>query len=103
MAAVVVAMVASSALARHASRDREVVDVRVGAELRAELLAATVVDKVADLRAGVVEVTEDPRAERAALDAEPQLADVDPLHGERPLLDDALRALGREHEAVSGA
>jgi hypothetical protein len=94
MAAVVVATVAS--------RDREVVDVRVGAELGVELLAATVVDEVADLRAGVVQVTEDPRAERAGLDAERQLADVDPLHAERALLDDALRALGREHEAVSG-
>src|ERR1039457_803397 len=99
MAAVVVATVASSALARHASRDREVVDVRVGAELGVELLAATVVDEVADLRAGVVQVTEDPRAERAGLDAERQLADVDPLHAERALLDDALRAIGREHRS----
>ena len=63
---VVVAMVASSALARHALGDREVVDVRVGAELRVELLGAAVVDELAHLRVGVVQVTEDPRAERAA-------------------------------------
>ena len=49
MAAVVVAMVASSALARHAPGDREVVDVRVGAKLGVELLAATAVDELAHL------------------------------------------------------
>jgi len=59
MAAVVVAMVASSALARNAPRDREVVDVRVCAELGVELLTTTVVDELADLGVGVVQVTED--------------------------------------------
>jgi hypothetical protein len=42
-------MVVSSALAWHAPGDREVVDVRVGAELGVELLAATVVDELAHL------------------------------------------------------
>ena len=48
-AAVVVAMAASSALARHALGDREVVDVRVRAELRVELLGSPDVDELAHL------------------------------------------------------
>jgi hypothetical protein len=48
-AAVVVAIAASSALARHAPGDREVVDIRVRAELGVELLCATDVDELVDL------------------------------------------------------
>ena len=67
-----------------------------------ELLGAALVDELADLRVGIGQVAEDPGAERAGLDAEGQLADVDPLDTERALLDDALRALGREDETAVG-
>jgi len=50
-----------------------------------ELLTTTVVDELADLGVGVVQVTEDPRSERASLYAERQFADVDPLDAEGAL------------------
>jgi hypothetical protein len=46
---VLVAIAASSALCRHAPGDREVVDIRVCAELGMQLLATTIVDKLGHL------------------------------------------------------